>query len=268
MANPLKCKIVSAGTWGAHFANFDVLSQLMRGECEAGEPQSGPKPVIIPANERRRAPLTVRLAVESSWQACEHSQLAPTELTSVFVSGYGDTDLTDYMCRVLASDNKQLSPTKFHNSVHNAPAGYWTISTGATLAANSVAGFHNSVTNALLEAMIQCQVEQTPVLVTFYDAPVASTMRSILTNDQAFAGSIIICPESSPLTGLLVSAVVEEQASEWPALASDNPMLQSLYHSNPSAKLLCIFEKMAAKVTGATLDLPLSEATSLKLEFS
>lgn len=268
MTSPLKCKIVSVGTWGAHFANFDALRLLLSGGSEMAEPLKGPKPEIIPANERRRAPLTVRLAVESSWQACEGCGLSPKELASVFVSGYGDTGLTDYMCRVLASDTKQLSPTKFHNSVHNAPAGYWTISTGATLAANSVAGFHNSVTNALLEAITQCHVEQTPVLVTFYDAPVATTMRSILTNDQAFAGSVIICPESSPHSGSLISAEVKAHTCEWPALASSNPMLQSLYQSNPSAKLLCMFEQLAAEKNRQSLCLPLSQATSLVMEFS
>ena len=27
----------------------------------------------------------------------------------------------------LAADPRELSPTRFHNSVHNAPAGYWTV---------------------------------------------------------------------------------------------------------------------------------------------
>jgi len=62
--------------------------------------------------------------------------------------------------RLLAGENKALSPTKFHNSVHNAAAGYWTISTGCMQAANSVAGFDNSVSLTLLEALIQADAEQ------------------------------------------------------------------------------------------------------------
>lgn len=269
MAAQLTCKIVSCGAWGARFANIDALHEVFKGSPASTAPQTGPKPSVIPANERRRAPLTVRLAVESSWHAIEACALTPDQLTSVFVSGYGDTDLTDYMCRVLASDDKQLSPTKFHNSVHNAPAGYWTISTGATQAANSVAGYTNSVSVALLEAMVQCQVENVPMLVTFYDAPVANTMRSILPNESAFAGSLIICPESSALNGTIMTASIEDGAGEWPDLGSDNAYLTELYQLNPAAKLLAILEKYLVGATNnAGLHLPLSDGTSLALGFS
>ncbi|HEY7773605.1 MAG TPA: beta-ketoacyl synthase chain length factor [Marinagarivorans sp.] len=269
MTTQLVCKIVSYGAWGARFANIDALRELFNGNEAIAEPLTGPKPAVIPANERRRAPLTVRLAVESSWQATEACPLTPEQLKSVFVSGYGDTDLTDYMCRVLASDNKQLSPTKFHNSVHNAPAGYWTISTNATQAANSVAGYTHSVSIALLEAMIQCQIESTPMLVTFYDAPVAATMRSILPNHSAFAGSLIICPAASPLAGTTVTANVGDKTGEWPPLSCDNPYLAELYSQNPAAKLLCILEKsLAGSSNKSALCLPLSDGSSISLEFS
>ena len=47
----------------------------------------------------------------------------------MFASTYGDLAITDYMCSTLAKAPMTLSPTRFHNSVHNAAAGYWSIAT-------------------------------------------------------------------------------------------------------------------------------------------
>ena len=89
---------------------------------------SSPKPQAVPPKERRRAGLMINLAVEVAHQACENAGVDKTVIPSVFVSALGDTAITDYMCRKLSQPEKMLSPTKFHNSVHNAPSGYWTIS--------------------------------------------------------------------------------------------------------------------------------------------
>lgn len=269
MPTELSCKIVSSGAWGEHFADTHSLNQLLQGAPQTTPPMTGPKPLVIPANERRRAPLSVRLAVETSWQATENIGVSPQNLASVFVSGYGDTNLTDYMCKALASENKLLSPTKFHNSVHNAPAGYWTISTGAMRAANSVAGCGHSVSIALMEAFIQCQVENAPVLITFYDAPVAAIMRPVLDNAQAFAGSLIIYPTSSSRDGLTVTATLSSETVEWPSLRTTNTYLQQLYDKNPAAKLLCLFEKLYAPApSSAPICLPLNHSSSMLLRFA
>ena len=39
----------------------------------------------------------------------------------------GDGQNCHEICQALASAERQLSPTRFHNSVHNAAAGYWSI---------------------------------------------------------------------------------------------------------------------------------------------
>ena len=181
--NRFSARIVAVGAWGQEFRSWSDLQKLLENQVWQDDGAKGPKPEIIPANERRRAPLPVRLAVESSWQATQQSDFEAQDLSCVFVSALGDTQLTDYMCKVLAGESKQLSPTKFHNSVHNAAAGYWTISTGCMKAANSVAGYEESVSLTLLEAMTQIHIEQQPVLLTFYDAPVSKVLQSLLKNE-------------------------------------------------------------------------------------
>ena len=65
-AKELKCKIAGIGAWGSHFDSWEALQQLLSGAPLPETKNKGPKPTIIPANERRRAPLPVRLAVDAS----------------------------------------------------------------------------------------------------------------------------------------------------------------------------------------------------------
>lgn len=261
-ANQLNFTVLGVGAWGPTFHNWSDLSALLQGKSIDVEPNKGPKPEIIPANERRRAPLPVRLAVESSWQAAQNAGLDPVDLTSVFVSGLGDTQLTDYMCRTLASENKALSPTKFHNSVHNAAAGYWTISTGCMQAANSVAGFQESVPLTLLEAVIQCHAEQRPILMTFYDAPCSEVLRDLMKNEIAFSASIVIAPAQQADTGMY-QAQVQQKTVDWPEFEATD-FLQTCYATNPVGRILPLLKTIAQKSQGS-IELPVSADTSIKL---
>jgi len=189
----------------------------------------------------------------------------PKHLPSVFVSGLGDTQLTDYMCTVLASDNKMLSPTKFHNSVHNAAAGYWTISTGCMQAANSVAGFAESVSLTLMEALIQAEAEQRPILLTFYDAPSSAVLKGLLKNEQPFAVSLVIAPASLGRQGVLFQAELAQHASaQWPHAQFDGD-LQHCYLYNPVAKILPLLKLFESEEQHGQTTLPLSTATALTI---
>jgi hypothetical protein len=268
-STPINFKVVGAGAWGFNFRTWSELLQAMSGNPVVTDAATAPKPAIIPANERRRAPLSVKLAVESSWQATQMAGIDPAELGCVFASGLGDTSLTDYMCKALASDSKALSPTKFHNSVHNAAAGYWTISTGCMSAANSIAAFQESVSVTLLEALIQAQAENRPLLLTFYDAPVAPLLQSMLKNQAAFAMSLVIAPDTySHPSGEDVSlahslsAQLVETPVDWPTLSLPDE-LHECYSSNPAARVIALAQLLQ---TGqGELLLPLSMATALQI---
>ena len=263
----LACRIVAQGAWGQNFRNWDDLVNVLQGVKFEDDGMKGPKPEIIPANERRRAPLPVRLAVDSSWQATQSSPYDADELRCVFVSSLGDTQLTDYMCRALAGETKQLSPTKFHNSVHNAAAGYWTISTACMQAANSIAGYEESVSLTLLEAMAQVCQENRPVLLTFYDAPVSPVLKCLLKNEQPFAFSMVLAPQADTQAGQLIEMELLEQRVEWSNF--DVASLQDCYANNPTAKILSLLSAIVAVQTSSaktkSVEMPLSEQTSIRL---
>lgn len=124
--------------------------------------------VLEPA-ERRRAPISVALALHVAAEACAAAGADPKSLPAVFASTHGDLGITEYMCEVMATAPRDLSPTKFHNSVHNAAAGYWTIGTGSMHAATALSAFDCTFAAGLLEAAAQAIDGNEPVLLVCYD---------------------------------------------------------------------------------------------------
>lgn len=254
--------VLGIGAWGQTFANWNELSDQMHNGKVNREPMKSPQSASIPANERRRAPLAVKLAVETSSQACDAAGVSPQSTPCVFVSALGDTQLTDYMCRVLASDNKQLSPTKFHNSVHNAAAGYWTISSHCTEAANSVAGFEYSVPLTLMEAIVQAVSEQRALLITMFDAPVAPMLQPLLKNQYPFAVSMVIAPATIAAGGKRFTATIRQQSVDWPANIWQSD-LDVLYQTSPVGRVLSVLDLM--RCDSGEVAMPLSVETSLAI---
>lgn len=247
----LQCMVVGIGAWGPGFSDWPTLQTLLRdGVSDAPLTVANPAPQIIPANERRRAPLPVKIAVEVSWQALQQSGLAAGDVACVFGSGLGDTEITDYMCRVLTTELKQLSPTKFHNSVHNAAAGYWTISSGCMKSANSIAAYHQTAGLALLEGISQCVLQQEPVLITLFDTEAHATYRQIFPCEQSFGAAILVQPMSAQAGDdkPVVLTLTDEQHAA--AVEFADPLLAKLAATNPAAGILGLLSLLAQPPSG------------------
>lgn len=256
--------ISGIGAWGPGFTDWPQLSALMRGEQDSAATAEAPKPEVIPSNERRRAPLSAKLAVEVCSQATAHYPTSERQMSCVFASGLGDTELTEYMCRELAGENKQLSPTKFHNSVHNAPAGYWTIATGCSRPASAVAGLYRSVSQGLLEALVQCQTESGPVLLAVYDTPATPTLSGLYPCESLFAAALVIAPSTPDVCEATLQWAVEPgEDTEWPEFFLPD-LLKNCYETNIAARLLAVLAPVS-QGKSATLKLPLSVGTCLSL---
>jgi len=272
-------RIAGLGAWGPGFSNWPALQAWLQGGDRPAELTTArPAPECIPPRERRRAPLSVKLAVAVADQACSMAGVSPHDAVCVFASGMGDMDITDYMCRTLASDQPLVSPTKFHNSVHNAPVGYWSISQGARRSSNAVAGFLDTIPISLLEAATQCVTEQVPVLWASQDIASPEPFRMIADIPDACAFALLLVPgpednrpvaqttrDTSQNPGTCLDLGLIEGASPWPGLHTDT--LKSLYEHNPTARLLPLLEVLAG-VRAGPLKLPLSGAMSLQLNAS
>ncbi len=265
----LACHVLGAGAWGPGFSNWPQLKALLQNSDGRDELVAvPPKPEIIPANERRRSPLPVRIAVETSWQAVQQAGINADQLACVFGSGLGDTQITDYMCRTLTTELKQLSPTKFHNSVHNAAAGYWTISTGCMKSATSIAAYHETAGLALLEATTQAIYQDEPVLMTLFDTKAHSVYHDIFACELDFAGALVISPADGGEAALARLEIALQTDNSYGHSPLDHPQLAPLYQSNPAAKALVLFALLAEIDAGApraTTQMPLSDANHLSI---
>jgi hypothetical protein len=128
-----------------------------------------PQPALLPPNEQRRVPDSVAVALQVAQAACANAGRDPALLATVFASTYGDLAITDYMCGTLARAPATLSPTRFHNSVHNAAAGYWSIATGCRQPYCALGAGYYSFAAGLFTAALQVCADQIDVLLVAYD---------------------------------------------------------------------------------------------------
>lgn len=127
------------------------------------------QPGLLPPNERRRASQAVRLAFRVAEEAMSGSSLDFEHLAGVFASADADTHILDRICRALAEPQRVVSPTDFHNSVHNAAPGYWHIATRSRAPSSSIAAGDAIFAAGLLEASAQMFCEERDCLLVAYD---------------------------------------------------------------------------------------------------
>jgi hypothetical protein len=236
--------IEGIGFWASRLPGWDVARSILRGEAPApSTPATRPAPALLPPAERRRAPDTVAVSLEVATRACEMARRDPKLLPSVFACTHGDLAISDYMCDTLAKTPLLTSPTKFHNSVHNAAAGYWTIGTGCLKPYTSLSGYYCTFSEGLLEAASQALSESTPVLFVAFDIEARGPVGTMQPSRGVFAGALVVSPEPSDRQVAHLVFEVSEEAQPKPSVArAENA---ALVEGNAMANGLPFFEALA-----------------------
>lgn len=229
------------GVWAPNLPSWNSARAVIRGEAPlSGIAAKRPSGALLASNERRRAPDTVLLALEVAAAACTDAQLDPKILPSIFASINGDLAVCDSMSTTLAASPELVSPIKFHNSVHNAAVGYWTIATAAVEASTALSASNETFAEGLLEAAVYALSEERPVLFVTYDMQVVGALASVTKSDGLFGVALVIAPKADQLTkcgldielvDLTIDAVTEVASSPAEAAVSGNalaPMLPAL----------------------------------------
>ena len=252
----MKVSISGLALWGRGLTSYqDLVQATQAGALPADAEFVTPKPEEIPARERRRAGLMINLATALAHQACEHAGVDKSLVPSVFVSCMGDTDITDYMCRKLTQPEKLLSPTKFHNSVHNAASGYWTISAENHAPSTFVGGFDHSVGAGMLEAISQVHAANQAVLLVAYDIANRPPFSALCPVEESFGAALVFTPEHWPAADAQLSLQLDVELDGLPvprsgASADSNhgnvasADLERLMKANPSASCLPLMEQL------------------------
>ena len=209
------------------------------------EPLPRVTPEILPAAERRRSSESVRLAVTVAQEAMNQSSLPLNGVATVFASSDGDGQTLHQICEALARPEHDVSPTRFHNSVHNAAAGYWSIATGSKLPSNSLCAFDDSFAIGLLEAATQVVVERVPVLLVAFDLPFPQPLHQVRAVSQVFACAFLLVADSAP-AGLGLWEISIENGTAPIAL----PEIFDGLGSNPAARALPLLQNLARQQDG------------------
>lgn len=236
----LEATIEGIGFWANGLPSWEAARAFANGGELVADAPARPSPQLLAPNERRRAPETVAVALEVALAACKASGRDAAALPSVFASTHGDLAITDYMCATLASDPRSVSPTRFHNSVHNAAAGYWTIGAGAMQPTTAISAFDASFAQGLLEALVQLDSGSDAVLLVAYDSQGTGPLAEVSPSEGLLGAALVLSRHSNGEGAAHLQVEFADGAPE-PA----DGALARLATGNAMAPMLPLFDALA-----------------------
>jgi hypothetical protein len=189
------------------------------------------------------------VALGVALEATARAAANPAQLASVFSSSGGDGDNCHELCQALALEGREISPTRFANSVHNAAAGYWSIATGAKLESNVLCAFDASFCAGLLEALTQVAVDGESLLLVAYDTEYPEPIHAKRPIPDAFGTALVLTPQRESASLARIEATLDDD----PADRMSDPLLESLRLSIPAARSLPLLRQLALKEAGRTV---------------
>jgi len=235
----LTATIEGIGFWCRGLPSWDAARAYVRDGMPPETAPARPSPQLLAPNERRRAPETVAVALEVALAACNAAGREPRDLPSVFASTHGDLGITDYMCTTLADAPRTISPTRFHNSVHNAAAGYWTIGAGCMQAATAISAYDATFAEGLVEAMVQLATGTEAVLLVAYDSGAPGPLAPMSNSSGLLGGALVL--SRTPRAGATTLRIAIEDG----AAPRTSGALAGIAGGNGMAPMLPLFEAIA-----------------------
>ena len=202
---------------------------------------------LLPPAERRRISVPVKLALAAGCEALSNAARDAAATASVFTSSHGDGENLHRICETLASPEREISPTRFHNCVHNAPAGYWSIATRCRETSTSLCGHDASFAAGLLDAAAQVAVDGKPVVLIAYDQAYPEPLHTIRPISASFGIALVMTPQatSHAFAALEISFAVREENE---TRMSDSG-LEALRGGVPAARSLPLLGALARAAT-------------------
>ncbi|MBU1236692.1 MAG: beta-ketoacyl synthase chain length factor [Gammaproteobacteria bacterium] len=232
--------------------SWSAAAEVLAGRAAyAPAPTVLPAPAVLPPAERRRASRLVKTALGAGLEAVNHAGADASSLATVFASSSGDGHNCHAICETLASDDRSVSPTRFHNSVHNAAAGYWGIATGAMAPSQVLCAFDAGFAAGLLEAAVQVASAQTPVLLVVYDAEYPEPIFSKRPVPDAGAIALLLSPARGPRS----LAAAKVSLGDTPMARMDDAAQEKLRSDIPAMRGLPLLQLIArGQAGGASLE--------------
>ena len=239
--------IVAIGLLGPGINDWPQGRAQLRGtEPYLPRPTVVPISTALPPAERRRAVRIVNLALAVAHEATVSAEVDLTDLPTVFASSVSDTNNCHELLQTLATADRQVSPTRFHNSVHNVTAGYWSIATRDTASYTTVCAYDGSFAAGLVEALSLAVTDKRKVMLVAYDIEYPTPLREKRPIIDAFAVALLLHPASAAGSLARLSCSFSTQ----PVAKLHRPAFETLRVSAPAARALPLLEFIATGQPG------------------
>ncbi len=242
MNPPLSACISGIGFLAPGLPDWPSARAVLRGETAyAAAPSVLPAPAILPPAERRRASRVVKLTLAIGLEAAAHGGADAATLATVFSASGADGHNCHALCEQLASDDRQISPTRFHNSVHNAAAGYWGIATRAMAPCQVLCAYDASFGAGLLDALGQVALDGQPVLLIAYDSEYPEPLHATRPVPDVGGVALLLTAEATSHSLARLTLTPTRAAAERLA----DPALEAQHLAIPALRALPLLQRLA-----------------------
>lgn len=255
--------IEGVGVMGPGLAGWAQAAEVLAGRAPY-QPAELPRlsPEVLAPDVRRRTTRHIRLAVTVAAEAVRHAQADPSALPSVFASSESDSEITHEICQEVAKASPEVSPTRFHNSVTNAPAGYWCQAVGSQQPSTSVAGFDETFGVGLFEACAQVLTGHERVLLVAHDTRLPEPLHHARPLLSDFAAAFVLARHPGERTLARLDLALEPAGGVETQLRE--PALETLRRGNPAARALALLVALAAGKEEDGVHLPFPGGLALR----
>lgn len=244
--------VLGVGLAGPGLPSWSESLAILRGqEPHRMAPTVLPPLLRLPPAERRRASASVKIAMAAAEAACGDADIDPALPATIFTASGGDGANCHALCEVLGSPDpsaRLVSPTRFTNSVHNAPAGYWHITAANREASTSLCAHDESFAAGLLAALAQLGQGNAPLLLVASDTPYPEPLQAARPLPDMLGVALLLQaaaarPAGHPRARLSVSLAPGPVEST----PCRSPALDALRSAIPAARALPLLEAMARR---------------------
>ena len=183
------------GFWTTGYPNIKAWTEG-RADSETEKPDAN----LLQGPLRRRATPLTRMSVEVMQQALEMGGGNIAETPSIWATAHGEHSTAIGLLGMMLKGEGKLSPTKFHNSVHNTPSGYASIAAQNRSPSTTLTGGTELVASALCEAGAMVSHLDREVVLVLADEPLMTPFDSPETA-RPLATSFLLSPNPSQALG-------------------------------------------------------------------
>jgi hypothetical protein len=239
--------LAGIGVLGPGIDNWPDAAEVLSGKRPyVTAPTVLPIPSMLPPAERRRTGRVVKLALAVALEATFRADANPRQMPSVFSSSGGDGHICHDLCQALALSTREVSPTRFSNSVHNVAAGYWSIATGSMAESNVLCAFDASFVAGLLDAMTHTSVDGQTILFVAYDTEYPPPLHAKRPIPDAMGVAMVFTPERTATSMARIDVTLTDESAD----RMSDPELEALRGAIPAARALPMMRLLASGAPG------------------